>query len=76
VFPVKYELAFCIPEDDILHSDCRENLKSYVIIVSDIWQVEVNLLNVFTPALSTLRQRSCLSLSGSLQDALLTDWAV
>jgi hypothetical protein len=29
VSPVKYELGFYIPEDVILHSDCRENLKSY-----------------------------------------------
>jgi hypothetical protein len=29
VSPVRYELGFYIPEDDILHSDCRENLKSY-----------------------------------------------
>jgi hypothetical protein len=29
VSPVRYELGFCIPEDDILHSDRRENLKSY-----------------------------------------------
>jgi hypothetical protein len=29
VSPVKYELGFYIPEDDILHSQCRETLKSY-----------------------------------------------
>jgi hypothetical protein len=29
VSPVKYEQGFYIPEDDILHSDLRENLKSY-----------------------------------------------
>jgi hypothetical protein len=29
--PVKYELGFYIPEDDILHSHCRENLKSYIM---------------------------------------------
>jgi hypothetical protein len=29
--PVKYELGFYIPEDAILHSHCRENLKSYII---------------------------------------------
>jgi hypothetical protein len=29
VSPVKYELGFYIPEDAILHSRCRENLKSY-----------------------------------------------
>jgi hypothetical protein len=31
VSPVKYELGLCIPED-ILHSHCRENLKSYKVI--------------------------------------------
>jgi hypothetical protein len=30
VSPVKYELRFYIPEDDILHSHRRENLKSYL----------------------------------------------
>jgi hypothetical protein len=29
VSPVRHELVFYIPEDDILHSQCRENLKSY-----------------------------------------------
>jgi hypothetical protein len=31
VSPVKYELVFYIPEDDILHSHRRENLKSYIV---------------------------------------------
>jgi hypothetical protein len=31
VSPVKYEQGFYITEDDILHSHCCENLKSYVI---------------------------------------------
>jgi hypothetical protein len=31
VSPVKCELGFYIPEDDILHSHCRENLKSYIV---------------------------------------------
>jgi hypothetical protein len=30
VSPVKYELGFYIPEDDILHSDRGENLKSSI----------------------------------------------
>jgi hypothetical protein len=30
VSPVKYKLGFYIPEDDILHSHSRENLKSYI----------------------------------------------
>jgi hypothetical protein len=29
--PVKYELDFYIPEDDILHSHCRGNLKYYIV---------------------------------------------
>jgi hypothetical protein len=32
VSPVKYELGFCIPEDDILHSYRRENLRSYIAL--------------------------------------------
>jgi hypothetical protein len=34
VSPVKYEIRFYIPEDDILHSHSRENLKSYMIFFS------------------------------------------
>jgi hypothetical protein len=30
MYPVRYELCFYIPEDDILHSYHRENLKSYI----------------------------------------------
>jgi hypothetical protein len=30
VFLVRYELGFYIPEDGILHSHRRENLKSYI----------------------------------------------
>jgi hypothetical protein len=28
--PVKYEVGFYIPEDDILHSDRHEDVKSYI----------------------------------------------
>jgi hypothetical protein len=31
VSPVKYELGFYIPDDVILHSHRRENLKSYIL---------------------------------------------
>jgi hypothetical protein len=31
VCPVKYELGFYIPEDDILHIHRRENLKSHIV---------------------------------------------
>jgi hypothetical protein len=33
VLPVKYEQGFYIPEDDILHSHRRENLKSYMMFI-------------------------------------------
>jgi hypothetical protein len=29
VSPVNYEMGFYIPEDDILHSHCRGNFRSY-----------------------------------------------
>jgi hypothetical protein len=32
VFPVRYELGFYIPEDVDLHSDGRENPKSYKLL--------------------------------------------
>jgi hypothetical protein len=32
VSPVKYELGFYIPEDDILHSHRRGILKSYIAL--------------------------------------------
>jgi hypothetical protein len=38
VSPVKYELGFYIPEDAILHSHSRENLKRYKSMVSGIHQ--------------------------------------
>jgi hypothetical protein len=37
VSPVKYELGFYIPEDDILHSHRSENLKSYIALTD--WTV-------------------------------------
>jgi hypothetical protein len=39
VSPVKYELAFYIREDDILHSHRRENLKSYIALTGwSLWR--------------------------------------
>jgi hypothetical protein len=32
VSPVKYELGFYNPDDDILHSHGHENLKSYIAL--------------------------------------------
>jgi hypothetical protein len=32
--PVRYELWFYIPEDDILHSHGRKNVKSYIALTS------------------------------------------
>jgi hypothetical protein len=33
VFPVRYELGFCILEDGMLHSHGRENHKSYIALI-------------------------------------------
>jgi hypothetical protein len=30
---VRYELGFYIPKYDILHSHCRETLKSYILLI-------------------------------------------
>jgi hypothetical protein len=35
VSPVRYKLGFYIPEDDILHSHCHEDLKSYETVTND-----------------------------------------
>jgi hypothetical protein len=43
VSPVKYELRFYIPEDGILHSHCRENLKSYIALTGWTLQWRRNL---------------------------------
>jgi hypothetical protein len=42
VSPVRYELGFYIPEDDILHSHCRENLKPYKCDVRGITSPETS----------------------------------
>jgi hypothetical protein len=39
VSPVRYELGFYIPEDGILHSHRRENLRSYITLTGcTLWQ--------------------------------------
>jgi hypothetical protein len=38
VSPVKYKLGIYIPEDDILHSHHRENLKSYIALTASTLQ--------------------------------------
>jgi hypothetical protein len=39
---VKYELGFYIPEDDILHSQCRENVNPYIELTGWILQRRSN----------------------------------
>jgi hypothetical protein len=38
VLPVRYEVDLYIPEDGILHSHCRENLKSYIALT--VWALQ------------------------------------
>jgi hypothetical protein len=48
VSPVKYKLGFYIPEDDILHSHRRENLKSYILNLSYFLHLFPNINAVLT----------------------------
>jgi hypothetical protein len=40
VSPVKYELGFYIPEDGILHSHRRQNVKSYIALTGFVLYLE------------------------------------
>jgi Na+/proline symporter len=42
VLPVKYELGFCIPEEGVLHSYCREHLKSHNPMTFNVLQGVTN----------------------------------
>jgi hypothetical protein len=50
VSSVKYELGFYIPEDGILHSYCREKLKSYICEISLV--LLINIAGQILPLLS------------------------
>jgi hypothetical protein len=39
---MRYELGFYIPEDGILHSHCRKNLKSYIELTGSAQQRKCN----------------------------------
>jgi hypothetical protein len=41
VSPVRYELGSYIPEDDILDSHRRENLKSYIALPAGLYSRDV-----------------------------------
>jgi hypothetical protein len=55
VSPVRYKLGFYIPEDDILHSDRRENLRSY----TDCYLVPELQRNLVNAQFSTVTELSC-----------------
>jgi hypothetical protein len=44
--PVKYELGCYIPEDGILHSHRRENLKYYTVLTSLVWYLRCKVSTV------------------------------
>jgi hypothetical protein len=46
VSPVKYELGFYIPEDDILHSHRRDDLKYYIALSELTLQWKANVSSV------------------------------
>jgi hypothetical protein len=47
VSPVKYELGLYIPEDDILHSHRRENIKSYIKATGFVYLFKLFLFKIF-----------------------------
>jgi hypothetical protein len=59
VSPVKYELGFYIPDDDILHSHRRENLKS----------------TRFNPFIALVSRLSARSLRSAVPDILGSDYS-
>jgi hypothetical protein len=44
--PVRYEMGFYIPEDVILHSHRRENLKSYTFLLNSADFVKLSLFSL------------------------------
>jgi hypothetical protein len=79
VSPVRYELGFNIPEDDILHSHSRENLKSYIALTGWTLQPRRNVspvryeLGVYIPEDDILHSHSRENLKSYIA---LTDWAL
>jgi hypothetical protein len=65
---VKYELGFYIPEGDVLHSHCRENIKSYIALTG--WALVKYELVVYIPEDSILHShrhenlKSCIAFTG------------
>jgi hypothetical protein len=63
--PVRYELGFYIPEDGILHSHSRENLKSYTAVTGWIlyWRRNVSPiryeLGIYVPEDGILHSHRC-----------------
>jgi hypothetical protein len=63
--PVMYELGFYIPEHNILHSNCRENLKSYLALTGWTLYRRSNVspvmyeLGFYIPEDAILHSRSC-----------------
>jgi hypothetical protein len=51
VSPVKYELDSYILEDDILHSHCHENLKSYNLMTCQVFSEKASDSSAFVHAM-------------------------
>jgi hypothetical protein len=57
VSPVKYDLGFYIPEDGILHSRHRENLKSYIDLTLSLCSEDVIVSSELRTGLLYTRKR-------------------
>jgi hypothetical protein len=72
VFPVRYELGFYIPEDGVLHSHRRENLRSYKTVGSDREKdPNLNFLSLPPPPFTTHFGRGLFHRYGNKQATLL-----
>jgi hypothetical protein len=79
VSPVRYKLGLYIPEDYILHSHCRENLKSYIALTGWTLQWRSNVspvkyeLGFYIPEDGILHRQSRANLKSYIA---LTGWTV
>jgi hypothetical protein len=79
VSPVKYELGFYIPEDDIFHSQRCKNLKPYIALAgwNLYWRCNVSPveyeLGFYLPEYDILHSHCCENINPYL---VLTRWTV
>jgi hypothetical protein len=76
VFPVRYELRFYIPEDGIIHSHCRDDLKSYKSAVYNVQNCARHTVFTLKPTVEVLLTTNGKesAAEASAQACLLVNW--